>query len=90
MFMQDDFIKWQSETLKEIELWTVRLKNEAMKQKTYSNAVNFLKQNRPGVPHSYQGSAQEQFQSVVRSMFDEATRMVIDEANKQEIKHDKL
>ena len=85
--MQDEFLSWQDETLKAIELWTIRLKNEALKQKTYSSAINFLKQNRPGLPHSYQGSAQEQFQSVVRSMFDEATRMVIDEANKQVIKH---
>ena len=86
--MQNELIEWQDETLKAIELWTIRLKNEALKQKTYSSAINFLKQNRPGLPHSYQGSAQEQFQSVVRSMFDEATRMVIDEANKQVIIHE--
>ena len=87
--MENDFLSWQEETFKAIELWTIRLKNEALKQKTYKGAINYLNKNRPGLPSSYQGSASEQFQSVIRSMFDEAKKMVYDEAQSQEIKHGK-
>lgn len=84
----NDFIEWQSEVLKGIDLWTTNLKNEALKQKTYKGAINYLNKNRPDLPRAYQGTASEQFQSVIRSMFDEAKKMVYDEAQSQEINHE--
>ena len=84
----NDFIEWQSEVLKGIDLWTTNLKNEALKQKTYKGAINYLNKSRPDLPRSYSGTASEQFQSVIRSMFDEAKKMVYDEAQSQEINHE--
>ena len=87
--LNEEFLKWQEETFRAIELWTIRLKNEALKQDTYKGAINYLNKNRPGLLSSYQGSASEQFQSVIRSMFDEAKKMVYDEAQSREIEHSK-
>ena len=84
----NDFIEWQSEVLKGIDLWTTNLKNEALKQKTYKGAINYLNKSRPDLPRQYQGTASEQFRSVIRSMFDEAKKMVYDEAQSQEINHE--
>ena len=45
--MENDFLLWQQETFKAIELWTIRLKNEAVKQKTYKGEINYLNKNSP-------------------------------------------
>ena len=85
----EEFSEWQNETKTAIELWTIRLKNEALKQGSNNEAIDYLNRNCPDLPRSYQGTASEQFQSVVRSMFDEAKKMVYEEAQLQEIKHGK-
>ena len=84
----EEFSEWQNETKTAIELWTIRLKNEALKQGSYEEAIDYLNRNCPDLPRDYQGTASEQFQSVIRSMFDEAKKMVYDEAQSQEIKHE--
>ena len=84
----EEFLEWQSETKIAIELWTIRLKNEALKQGSNNEAIDYLNKNCPDLPRSYQGTASEQFQSVIRSMFDEAKKMVYDEAQLQEINHE--
>lgn len=84
-----EFLDWQEETFKTIELWTIRLKNEALKQDTYKGAINYLDINYPSPICAHEGSPSEQFQSVIRSMFEEAKKMVYDEAQSQEIKHGK-
>ena len=81
----EEFLEWQSETKIAIELWTIRLKNEALRQGSNNEAIDYLNKN---LPRSYQGAASEQFQSVIRSMFDEAKKMVYDEAQSQEINHE--
>lgn len=85
--LNKEFLDWQEETFKAIELWTIRLKNEALKQDTYKGAINYLDINYPSPICTHEGSPSEQFQSVIRSMFDEAKKMVYDEAQSQEIKH---
>ena len=87
--LNDEFLKWQEETFKAIELWTIRLKNAALKQKTYKGAINYLDINYPSPLCAHEGLPSEQFQSVIRSMFEEAKKMVCDEAQSQEIKHGK-
>ena len=81
--LNKEFLDWQEETFKAIELWTIRLKNEALKQDTYKGAINYLDINYPSPICAHEGSPSEQF----RSMFDEAKKMVYDEAQSQEIKH---
>ena len=81
----EEFLEWQSETKIAIELWTIRLKNVALKQGSYKEAIDYLNRNCPDLPRSYQGTASEQFQSVIRSMFDEAKKMVYDEAQSQDV-----
>ncbi|QHJ85753.1 MAG: hypothetical protein [Cystoviridae sp.] len=81
----EEFSEWQNETKIAIELWTIRLKNEALRQGSNNEAIDYLNKN---LPRSYQGTASEQFQSVIRSMFDEAKKMVYDEAQSQEINHE--
>lgn len=88
MTMQDDFIEWQNETLKEIELWTTRLKSEALKQKTYSGAINFLNRSKPELLGSFRGNTDELFREVTRNMFSDAAKMVREEALKQEVAKD--
>ncbi|MBC6360547.1 hypothetical protein [Lactobacillus apis] len=84
----EEFLEWQNETKTAIELWTIRLKNEALKQGSYEEAIDYLNRNCPDLPRDYQGSANKRFQSVIRSMFDEDKKMVYDEAQSQEIKHE--
>lgn len=84
----EEFSEWQNETKIAIELWTIRLKNEALKQGSNNEAIDYLNRNCPDLPRDYQGTASEQFQSVIRSMFDEAKKMVYDEAQNQEINHE--
>lgn len=84
----EEFSEWQNEAKTAIELWTIRLKNEALKQGSYEEAIDYLNRNCPDLPRSYQGTASEQFQSVIRSMFDEAKKMVYEEAQSQEINHE--
>lgn len=84
----EEFSEWQNETKIAIELWTIRLKNEALKQGSYEEAIDYLNRNCPDLPRDYQGSANKEFQSVVRSMFDEAKKMVYDETQSQEINHE--
>ena len=84
----EEFLEWQSETKIAIELWTIRLKNEALRQGSNNEAIDYLNKNCPDLPRLDQGTASEQFQSVIRSMFDEAKKMVYDEAQSQEINHE--
>ena len=70
----EEFLEWQSETKIAIELWTIRLKNEALRQGSNNEAIDYLNKNCPDLPRAYQGTASEQFQSVIRSMFDEAKK----------------
>ena len=84
----EEFSEWQNETKIAIELWAIRLKNEALKQGSYEEAIDYLNRNCPDLPRDYQGSANKEFQSVVRSMFDEAKKMVYDETQSQEINHE--
>ena len=84
----EEFSEWQNETKIAIELWTIRLKNEALKQGSYEEAIDYLNRKCPDLPRDYQGSANKEFQSVVRSMFDEAKKMVYDETQSQEINHE--
>ena len=85
----EEFLEWQSETKIAIELWTIRLKNEALRQGSNNEAIDdYLNKNCPDLPRDYQGSANKEFQSVVRSMFDEAKKMVYEEAQLQEINHE--
>ncbi len=84
----EEFLEWQNETKTAIELWTIRLKNVALKQDSYKKAIDYLNRNCPDLPRDYQGSASKKFQSVIRSMFDEAKKMVYDEAQSQEINHE--
>ncbi|MCO6528625.1 MAG: hypothetical protein J6572_10635 [Gilliamella sp.] len=88
MTMQDDFIEWQKETLKAIELWTIRLKTEALKQKTYSGAINFLSRSKPELSGSFKGNTDELFREITRTMFSDAAKMVREEALKQEVAKD--
>lgn len=84
----EDFIEWQKATAKEIELWTIRLKNEALKQKTYSGAISFLKRSKPDLSNSFKGNTDELFREVIRNMFTDAEKLVRDEALKQEVGKD--
>ena len=84
----EEFLEWQSGTKTVIELWTIRLKNVALKQGSYKEAIDYLNKNCLDLPRDYQSSANKKFQSVIRSMFDEAKKMVYDEAQSQEIKHE--
>lgn len=84
----EDFIEWQKETAKEIELWTIRLKNEALKQKTYSGAISFLNHSKPDLSNSFKGNTDELFREVTRNMFSDAAKMIREEALKQEVGKD--
>lgn len=88
----EEFLEWQSETKIAIELWTIRLKNEALRQGSNNEAIDdYLNKNCPDLPRdypNYQELIDEQFQSVIRSMFDEAKKMVYDKAQNQEINHE--
>lgn len=84
----EDFIEWQKATAKEIELWTIRLKNEALKQKTYSGAIGFLSRSKPELSGSFKGTTDELFREVTRNMFSDAAKMIRDEALKQEVEHE--
>lgn len=87
----EEFSEWQNETKTAIELWTIRLKNVALKQGSYKKAIDYLNKNCPSLPRDYQNYQElidEQFKSVIRSMFDEAKKMVYDEAQSQEINHE--
>ncbi|RHW53688.1 hypothetical protein DS835_07025 [Lactobacillus bombicola] len=86
--MQDDFIEWQKETLKAIELWTIRLKNEALKQKTYSGAISFLKRSKPDLSGCFKGNTDELFRETIRNIFTDAEKLVREEALKREVEHE--
>ena len=84
----EEFLEWQSETKIAIELWTIRLKNEALKQGSYEEAIDYLNRNCPDLPRDYQNYQElidEQFQSLIRYVFAEAEHMIIQE---MEINHE--
>lgn len=84
----EEFLEWQSETKIAIELWTIRLKNVALKQGSYKEAIDYLNRNCPDLPRDYQNYQElidEQFQSLIRYVFAEAEHMIIQE---MEINHE--
>lgn len=84
----EEFSEWQNETKTSIELWTIRLKNDALKQGSYEEAIDYLNKNCPDLPRDYQNYQElidEQFQSLIRYVFAEAEHMII---QKMEINHE--
>ena len=84
----EEFSEWQNETKTAIELWTIRLKNEALKQGSNNEAIDYLNRNCPDLPRdyqNYQGLIDEQFQLLIRYVFAEAEHMIIQE---MEINHE--
>lgn len=84
----EEFLEWQSETKTVIELWTIRLKNVALKQGSYKEAIDYLNKNCLDLPRDYQNYQElidEQFQSLIRYVFAEAEHMIIQE---KEINHE--
>ena len=86
----EEFSEWQNETKTAIELWTIRLKNEAIKQGSNNEAIDYLNRNCPDLLcpdllRDYQELIDEQFQSLIRYVFAEAEHMIIQE---MEINHE--
>lgn len=81
----EEFSEWQNETKTAIELWTIRLKNEALKQGSNNEAIDYLNRNCPDLLRDYQELIDEQFQSLIRYVFAEAEHMIIQE---MEINHE--
>lgn len=78
----EEFLEWQSETKIAIELWTIRLKNEALRQGSNNEAIDYLNKNCTDLPRDYQNYQElidEQFQSLIRYVFAEAEHMIIQE-----------
>ena len=48
----NDFKKWQEDTLRKAIYWEKKLTEEALKQKTYSDAMNFLDEDLLGIHSS--------------------------------------
>lgn len=83
----NDFKKWQEDTLRKAIYWGKKLTEEALKQKTYSDAMNFLDEDLLGI-HSSESPLIREVYMLVRTMIGDAKKVVIRKALETEVKHD--
>lgn len=83
----EDFKKWQEDTLRKAMYWESKFTEEALKQKTYSDAMNFLDEDLLGI-HSSESSLIREVYMLVSTMIGDAKKVVIRKALETEVKHD--
>lgn len=84
----EDFKKWQEDTLRKVIYWESKLTEEALKQKTYNDALEFLNKNLQVDIHDCDDSMIREFYLLVSTMIGDVKKVVIRKALETEVKHD--
>lgn len=86
--MKEEFEKWQRDTLYESEVWAVNLKEEALKQTTYQDALDFLDKSQPEITDFGSWMAIKKFHAITDLIFNDVKKEIIKQALAGKIKHD--
>lgn len=84
----EDFKKWQEDTLRKAIYWESELTEEALKQKTYNDALEFLEENLQIDIHDCDNPVIREFYMLVSTMMGDVRKVVVRKALETEIKHD--
>ena len=84
----EDFKKWQEDTLRKAIYWESELTEEALKQKTYNDALEFLDKNLQVDIHDCDDPTIREFYLLVSTMIGDVRKVVIRKALETEVKHD--
>ena len=84
----EDFKKWQEDTIRKAIYWKSELTEEALKQKTYNDALEFLDKNLQVDIHDCDGPMIREFYLLVSTMIGDVKKVVIRKALETEVKHD--
>lgn len=84
----EDFKKWQEDTLLKAIYWESELTEEALKQKTYNDALEFLEENLQIDIHDCDNPVIREFYMLVSTMMGDVRKVVVRKALEKEIKHD--
>ena len=90
MSMKEDLEEWQTETLDEAKLKAMDLEDEALKQTTYQDALDFLNKSKPKRHDCDYGNwpIARKFYEITDLIFDEVKEEIIKQAFSREIEHD--
>lgn len=84
----NDFKKWQEDTLLKAMYWESKFAEEALKQKNYNDALEFLDKNLQVDIHDCDDPMIREFYLLVSTMIGKVRKVVIRKALEKEIKHD--
>lgn len=84
----EDFKKWQEDTLRKAIYWESELTEEALKQKTYNDALEFLEENLQIDIHDCDNPVIREFYMLVSTMMGDVRKVVVRKALETEVKHD--
>ncbi|MCT6890507.1 MAG: hypothetical protein M3Z87_12795 [Lactobacillus sp.] len=88
MSMKEDLERWQIATLSEVKLMTMHFEEEALRQHTYQDALNFLDKSKPESQDYGNWAVAKKFNEITDLIFNEAKEDIISEAFSRKIKHD--
>lgn len=88
MSMKEDLEEWQTETLDEAMQKAMDLEEEALKQTTYQDALDFLNKSKPK-RHDYGNwPIARKFYEITDLIFDEVKEEIIKQAFSRKIEND--
>lgn len=88
MSMKEDLEEWQTETLDEAKIKAMHFEEEALRQHTYQDALNFLDKSKPESQDYGNWAVAKKFNEITDLIFKEAKEDIISEAFSRKIKHD--
>ena len=88
MSMKEDLERWQIATLSEVKLMTMHFEEEALRQHTYQDALNFLDKSKPESQDYGNWPVAKKFNEITDLIFNEAKEDITSEAFSRKIEHD--
>lgn len=90
MSMKENLEEWQTETLDEAKVKAMDLEDEALKQTTYQDALDFLNKSKPKRHDCDYGnwSVAKKLYEITDLIFDEVKEEIVKQAFSRKIEHD--
>lgn len=84
-----DWTSWQFDQEQDALYWADRWAEEALKQKTYGQALAYLDKQKPKIPDNFVGSTEQVFINWNREIFEDAKQKVYKAMKGAKIDHDR-
>lgn len=88
MSMKEDLEEWQTETLDEAMQKAMDLEDEALKQTTYQDALDFLNKSKPKRHDHGNWPIARKFYEITDLIFDEVKEEIVKQAFSRKIEND--